>query len=160
MSSDQSLSHSLERLRSIAADLDSAAASQVQQIASELTRCGQQLEDERCRLEQQRQSWDAEREQAAADIQEQSRLLADAWLRLESDRRDQGAVVSTSSHPSTPSKPLVADRNQGQRPEAFTPGGEAARHSGSTSHQQDSMAPSPIEQFQLLRRESRQAEST
>ena len=154
MCNDLSLSHSLERLRSIAADFDSAAGLQIQQIANELTECGQQLADERGRLEQQRQSWDAERQQQAADIQEQAHLLADAWLRLESQRRDQRSAVSASSNPPT------AVRDQGQTPEVLAPRRGTARDSASSSHHQDSTAPSPIEQFQLLRRESRQAEST
>ena len=135
----QSLRQRLQRLRSLAASLDPALAAPIQQVSTELARAGKQLELQTAELQQQRQSWDAERQQAAADIQEQSRLLAEAWLRLESERRHP-RITTSPNHPAAVNQP-----------------DDKVRSAGTQSQPRDSVTPSLTEQFRLLTRESRQA---
>ncbi len=156
MNIDQPSQKSLDDVLALVQKLGpDALASQFQEVALDLARQQQNLQQQVAHFEQQRRQWDSQRHQSVVDIEEQSSQLADAWLRLENDRRSLRQGANTSADPSTPNHdhtqaPPAVARHDGQG------------HSGSypESGRGTSCTPSLTEQFQLLQRERRAAEAS
>lgn len=151
MSNEQPLQKSLGDVLQLVQTLGpETLASQFQEVAFDLARQQQNLEKQITQFEQKRQKWESERQQSVADIQEQSSQLSDAWLRLESERRNLCAATHT-----LPDQSLVnPDRTEVPRP-IVSHGDNSCATDSSDNHSRGSSTPSLIEQFQLLQRESR-----
>ena len=156
MNIDQPSQKSLDDVLSLVQKLGpEALASQFQEVALDLARQQQNLNKQIANFEQQRHQWDSQRQQSVMDIQEQSSQLADAWLRLEGDRRSLRQAANTSAeapppnHDHTQVPPAVARQNHQIRTSGYP---ETSRGASCT--------PSLTEQFQLLQRERRAAEAS
>lgn len=95
-------------------------------------------------FQQQRQLWEHERQQALADIQQQSCLLKDAWLRLEQEQRGVLKSTNTSAGSERPSRSATHNSLTDNLPLNATSTDNAELD---LNH---ACSPSPAEQFQLL----------
>ena len=95
----------------------------------------QQLDD----LNKERMEWEAKRQEQVADLREQSRLLSEAWQRLENQQR---SVMQTR-------------RTNVQEPPESTgePSSSAVLSSTLCAANPKASSPSAIEQFRLLQRD-------
>ncbi len=105
----------------------------------------QALELRISQFEQQRRQWDLERQRLLADIQQQSGQLRDAWLQLENERRD---LMKASRPAGADVRPIRARQGETMAPEKQLDASDLIHPHALPNN---TGAPSPTEQFHLLR---------